>query len=275
MRSRRTLLALPLLCLVSLGCPGPRDVIYPAPPARDIEPLGAGRSLGFEVPEVGRGVALHHPAPPGAPTLVFFHGNGDQVAHLTGLGLEIERRGLGFLAVEYPGYGPVSEGSPSEASIYATGDAALARLRGALETPAASTIVMGQSLGTGVAVEMARRGHAAGVVLMSPFTSIPDVAATKLSGLVRIVLADAYDTRSKAPQISMPVLIAHGARDTLIPVSMARELDAAFPRSELVVFDSAGHNDLWQAGGRRWLDRVAAFCRATQRSARGAVDAAP
>ncbi len=262
------MLLLALLGLAVTACPSPRSVLYPAPAPRPIEPDGAGRVVTFETSEGRTGWALHHEAAPGAPTLVFFHGNGDQVAHLTALGRAFERRGLGFHAIEYPGYGPAADQPVSERAIYATAEAGLVHLRDALGVAAERTVLMGQSLGTGVAAEMATRGLGARVVLLSPFTSVPDMAEQHFSAAASLLVVDTFDTRSKATHIELPVLIAHGERDRIVPVSMARELDAAFPRSELHVWSAAGHNDVWRVGGRAWLDRLEAFARGADTSAK-------
>ncbi len=244
-----------------VACPGPRDMLFPAPPPRAIEPQPGGRVVEFAVGPGRTGYALDHPAAPGAPTVVFFHGNGDQIAHLTGLAAAIARRGLGFHAVEYPGYGPAADQAVSEDAIYATAEAALTHLRDRLDVDPVRTVLMGQSLGTGVAAEMANRGFGARVILLSPFTSIPDMVDRLFSAPAGIVVRDVFDTRAKAPDIDQPVLIAHGDLDELIPVAMAHELDAIFPSSELVLIERAGHNDVWRVGGRTWLDRFEAFAR--------------
>lgn len=257
-------LAIAALTLVGLGGVagrGARSLVFPAPPPRAIEPLAGGRVVTFALPAHETGFALHHPAPPGAPTVVYFHGNGDQVAYQVELGRMFASRGLGLYAVEYPGYGPASDQAVSETAIYTAADAALTHLRDALGVPNERIVLMGQSLGTGVAAEMATRGFGARLVLLSPYTSIPDLAAQKLSSLARGVILDVFDTKAKAPSVARPVLIAHGAGDTLIPIEMARELDALFPRSELLVMPGAGHNDVWQAGGDAWLERLGAFAR--------------
>ncbi len=249
------------VCAIVTGCPSPHSAIYPAPPPRPIEPLAGGHVVEFDVTGGRTGYALHHPAPATSPTLVFFHGNGDQVAHLTWLGAALAERGLGFYAVEYPGYGPASAQTVSEAAIYETAEAALAHLRDGLGVPNERTVLMGQSLGTGVAVEMATRGFGARLVLLSPYTSVPDLADRIFSRPVGSLIADEFDTKAKAARIDVPVLIAHGARDRIIPIEMARELDATFPRSELHVLATAGHNDIWHVGGAAWLTRIDAFAR--------------
>jgi uncharacterized protein len=112
---------------------------------------------------------------PGKPLILYFHGNGG------GLELRNERfKGLtqtgdGLLAIEYRGYGG-SSGSPSEEGLHRDAEASYEAAL-ALGAAPKSIIVMGESLGTGVAVPLAARHEVGAVVLDSPFTSIVDIAA--------------------------------------------------------------------------------------------------
>jgi hypothetical protein len=236
-----------------------RSILYPAPKR------GEGtlrRELGYRrLTQPGAPVVdvLHLPAPEGAPTVVHFHGNGEEIGYLRDFGMALHLQGLGFYAVEYPGYGAMP-GSPSEEALYATAEAALVDLR-ALGVGPESTVLSGRSLGTGVAVEMARRGHGARLVLLAPFSSVVELAGRLFPFLpTRLLVKDRYDSAAKAPAIGIPVLLFHGEQDEVIPVELGRKLGGLFPRATVETVPGAMHNDLLErAGGERLLERIAAF----------------
>jgi hypothetical protein len=150
-------------------------------------------------------VALHWPAANGKPTIVHFHGNAEQLADVLWLGRAFHRRGLGFFAVEYPGYGEARAATPSEPHLYEVAETALVHLRDLLHVPAQRIVIEGHSLGTGVAAEMARRGLGARLVLASPFTSLTEIAARVLPIFpTRWLVRDRYDILAKAPELRMP-----------------------------------------------------------------------
>ena len=244
-----------VLCVAAFALQ--RSMLFPAPKAA----IQLPEKQGFGRLPLGDGLHVdtyYLPAPPGAPTVVHFHGNGEQLLDQMDLGQRLHSWGLGFLAVEYPGYG-ASPGSPTEDGIYAAADAGLAWLR-AQGVPPERTVLSGRSIGTGVAVEMARRGHGSRVMLVSPYTSIADIAALGFPFLpTKLLVRDRFDTASKAPDVKLPVLIIHGEQDTLIPVEMGRELGTRFPHATVETVAGAGHNDVLERSGTKLIDRMAAF----------------
>lgn len=256
--ARRALIALAVvyLCALVMLTSLQRKLLFPAPP---YEPVPAGRGALIDVRSPARFVAHHAPARGGA-TVVYFHGNGDQLAGAVSLGELFTAEGHGFYAVEYPGYGPFREGAPSEDAILAAAEASLVHLRDALHVPTARTVLIGQSLGSGVATEMARRGFGAKLVLLSPFLSIPDVAARHFPWLpVRALLRDRFDSASRAPSVAQPTLVLHGTADDLIPMSQGEALARRFPRGRFVAVRGAGHNDLWGRYAAQVLASIDAF----------------
>jgi hypothetical protein len=262
-----SIMALCYLGLMLAACGLQRSVLFPAPRGPTEQPP---EGPGFQrlSPPGGPVVdVLHLPAGPGEPTLVHFHGNGEQISSLRELGEAFRERGLGFLAVEYPGYG-TNPGSPSEAGLYQAAEVALAELRARGVQPQA-TVLSGRSLGGGVAVEMARRGHGARLVLLATFTSVVEMAARLLPFLpTRWLVRDPFDSAAKAPGIRVPVLIFHGDQDEVIPVGMGQRLGRLFPRATMETIPGARHNDLLERTWPVLVDRIAAF-------ARGGPDAAP
>ncbi|MCS6898286.1 MAG: alpha/beta hydrolase [Myxococcales bacterium] len=198
-----------------------------------------------------------------APTVVHFHGNGEQLADVEPLVAWLGQKGRNVLAVEYPGYGLASEQQPSETALYEAAEAALVYLRDTLGVPPERTTLVGQSLGSGVAAEMALRGHGARLILLSPYTSIPDVAVRVVPFLPgRWMVMDRFATAEKAPKISCPVLIIHGEQDKLIPASMGRTLGTLFPHATVQILAGVHHNDLFAPPhGQELLEKIAEFSR--------------
>lgn len=255
-------LAYAALCLAVWS--GQRRLLFPAPTVGE-EPRMDDATLTRVTAPSGRTVfALHvPPAKKGAVTVVHFHGNGEELAQLTPLAWSFKRAGLGFFAVEYPGYGLAKGYAPSEEALYADAEAALWHLHNGLGVASPDVVLQGQSLGSGVAVEMARRGHGARLVLISPFTSIPDMAAARLPVLpVRWLIKDRFDNLAKAPALALPVLVVHGTDDELIPFGMGQRLAKAFPTATLYGVHGAHHNDLFVRDGRIIVDRIVEFATA-------------
>jgi uncharacterized protein len=223
-----------------------RSLLFPVPPGAREPRLEGARPLRIPGPGGAPVYALHVEAGQGEPTVVHFHGNGEQLGDQEWLAERHQEAGLGFYAVEYPGYGMMREqGPPSEQGLYAAAEAALEYLHGELGVPRERTVLQGQSLGSGVAVEMAKRGHGERLVLISPYTSIPDVAARLFGWLpVRLLARDRFDTAAKAPGLELPVLIVHGTRDEVVPVDMGMTLGKLFPNTTLSILAGRTHTDV-------------------------------
>jgi hypothetical protein len=224
-----------------------RQLVFPVPPGAHEPKLPGATLLRIPGSEGSTVYALHVPAPEGAPTVVHFHGNGEQLADgSTWLAQHFQEAGLGFYAVEYPGYGLAAVGQgPSEQGIYAAAERALAHLHGALGVPKESTVLQGQSLGSGVAVEMAKRGLGTRLVLITPYTSIVEVGARIFPWLpASLLVRDPFDSAAKAPGLKLPVLIVHGTRDEVIPVDMGQRLGTLFPNATTRILEGKRHNDV-------------------------------
>ncbi len=239
---------------------GHRAVMYPAP-GRAVEPVLEDAELSRIPGRGGRTVfALYSKAPEGAPTIVHFHGNGEELADQAWLAAALRRGGVGVLAVEYPGYGLARDHKPNEQDIYDDAETAIRYLQQELEVPKEKIVLQGQSLGTGVATEMAARGFGSKLVLISPFTSMVAMARRVLPILpMRVVIRDKYDSLGKASRISVPALVVHGASDDLIPISMGRRMAEALGPAKLVEVAAAGHNDLFERDGRRIVSEITEF----------------
>lgn len=182
--------------------------------------------------------------PDDGPVVVHFHGNGDQVGSLGWLAQAWAKRGASFVAVEYPGY-PGAEGSPSEEAILSTSEAALQHLSSVLKVDRSRLVLEGQSIGTGVAVALASRGWGTKLVLISPYTTLPDVAAKAFPWVpVRLLLRDRFDSASRAPGLKVPTLIVHGTRDEVVAFELGEALSKVIAGAKFIAVEGAHHNDL-------------------------------
>jgi uncharacterized protein len=179
----------------------------------------------------------------GTRVVAWFHGNGEDLADAVPMVSLLRSLGVGVLGVEYPGYG-VAGGTPSEQGAYAAAEHALEWLRTERGVDSARVVLLGQSLGSGVATEMARRGYGARLVLISPFSSVAEMAKRLLPFFPARFVRHRFDTQSKAAAIAVPVLIIHGTEDEVVPFAMGERLAGAFPQARLVQIPGGQHNDL-------------------------------
>jgi fermentation-respiration switch protein FrsA (DUF1100 family) len=180
----------------------------------------------------------------GAPVVLYLHGNaGDIGNHIPWAKFLIDA-GYGVLALEYRGYGG-NPGSPSEAGLYddARGAFAFLKQQGIADR---NIVLFGESLGSGIAVQMATEHDIGALVLRSPYTSIADVAANQLWYFpVRWLVRDRFDSLSKIAGIHAPLMVFHGESDTLIPMALGRRLfDAAPGPKTWLAVQGTGHNDV-------------------------------
>jgi fermentation-respiration switch protein FrsA (DUF1100 family) len=187
------------------------------------------------------------PPQPRAPVVVVFHGNAGHHGHRTDKAVAFTQPGFGVFIAGYRGYGG-NPGSPTEQGLYSDARAALDWLQ-AQGVAGGQIVLYGESLGSGVAVQMATERKVAAVVLESPYTSVADVAAERYPFVpVRPLTLDRYDSLSKIERINAPLLIIHGERDTVVPVKYGRRLfDAAREPKKAVFFPNAQHNDIFAA----------------------------
>jgi len=211
------------------------------------------------------GWLFRSPTQPARAAVVYAHGNGGNISYCEWVGESLAARGFDVLLFDYRGYGR-SEGEPAgEAGLYADTEAAYDFLTKERGVTARQIVLYGQSLGTAAVADVAARRECGGLVLESGFSSAADMAAVMMPWLPRFVRGltkNKLDTVSKLPRVRCPVLVAHGDRDEMIPVSQARKLfDAANEPKRLLIIEGAGHNDLSNVGGEKYIDSLAEFVR--------------
>lgn len=196
--------------------------------------------------------ALELPASSGARTIVYFHNNRDTADTRLDVARDLHARGYGVLLLEYRGYGAASDAEPSEAGLYQDAAAVLDMLDARGIGPD-RIVLWGTSLGTGVAAEMARRGRGQRLVLETPYTSLPDLVTDAAPFVpARRLLADHFDTLSKAGEIGVPTLVIHGDEDEIVPFWMGARVASAVPDGRLVRVAGGRHGDLFERD-REWL----------------------
>ena len=196
-------------------------------------------------------------------TWIWFYGNGGNISHrLEELMLLHSRLGINILLFDYRGYGQ-SEGSVSEKGTYRDARGALDYLRSRQDVDSRKIVYFGKSLGAAVAVDLARQHEPQGLVLESTFTSIRNMAKKHYPFLPLFLLVRTkYDSLSKIGRISSPVLIVHGDRDELVPISQGRRLyEAAKGPKSFYEVHGAGHNDVTGVGGEDYFKTMAEFLR--------------
>lgn len=220
-----------------------RTFLYPAPPPSGEVPPGF-RIVSFRTSDGLTLRAGYRAATGSKPTIVYFHGNGADWQSSVVATDRLVPEGYGVLAAEYRGYAG-NPGTPSEEGLYADGRAALEWL-GRQGVGAERLVIIGNSIGTGVAVEMAQETQPAALVLISPFNSLQQLVGEKAWWLpTALLLRDRYRSDLKLPNVRAPILILHGEDDTLIPPAHASQLAAKNPQAVLETYPGAGHELAW------------------------------
>lgn len=187
---------------------------------------------------------MAHPAP--RAQVIFWHGNGGNLSLWLDAIAGINRRGFSVLAVDYRGYG-ASTGSPGERGLYSDADAALQLFNQRLRTPGVPVIYWGRSLGSPVAAHNASGAAPDGVVLESPFPDLRTaIAGNPVLLLLSVFSSYRFPTSALLERYDGPLLVIHGAADSIIPISAGRRVfeRARGSRKRFVVIPGANHNDL-------------------------------
>ena len=156
-------------------------------------------------------------------TVLFFHGNAGELGNRIYKLNELKNLNLNYLIISWRGFSG-NKGSPTEQGLYNDAKSAVEWLE-KNNIKKNKIILYGESLGTGVAVEIGQNQDFAGIILESPYTSIVDAAKIYYPYLpVDLILKDKYLSLKKIKNINSPVLLMHGGADIIIPIAMGKKL---------------------------------------------------
>lgn len=188
--------------------------------------------------------AWHGKPKEGMPVVLFFHGNGGHLGYRSTKFQDFMNEGFGVLAISYRGYG-TSDGSPTEKGLYEDAKAGLKYLHD-IGVKNSEIILFGESLGSGVAIELASIYYDIGaLVLEAPFTSAVDRGAEIYWWVpVRLLMKDRYESLRKIKSLNIPLLVFYSEEDEVIPSNHSKLLFEASPSAykKLVRFENTGHN---------------------------------
>lgn len=236
-----------------------RQLLYHPDPARPVLGTLAGIGVREVALPTADGLSLlawYLPPRDERPVVVYFHGNAGHVGYRADRVERFAREGYGALMLEYRGYGG-NPGVPGEAGLFEDAAAALHFVE-AQGVPGHRIVLYGESLGTGIAVQAAATHAIGALVLEAPYTSIAAAAQFHYPFIPAAwLVSDRYDSLSRIGQVQAPILMLHGARDSVIPLSLGKALFAAAPEpKEQWIAPDANHADLGYFGA---LDIALAF----------------
>jgi alpha-beta hydrolase superfamily lysophospholipase len=198
--------------------------------------------------------ATYLPNPEAVFTVLFSHGNAEDIGDDQPLLERIGAAGFAVFAYDYQGYG-TSEGTASERHAYEDEEAAYNFLVQSMHVQPNRIIAFGRSVGSGPACDLASRHPVAGLILESAFTS-----AFRVMTGVRVLPFDKFDNLRKIKLVRCPVLIIHGTEDSVISISHGKKLFAAANEPKQAIWiQGANHNDVAFIGGTSYVDSLKAF----------------
>lgn len=222
------------------------QLVFPAAgrPARPIDVPGAEVQWRVGLDDKRFRTARLVPPEPRA-VLAFFVGNGEDLTSGARRAAELAGHGVAVLTAEYPGYG-ASEGPPSVAALLRCAEVVAADAEALARERGLPFVVGGSSLGSFCALHVAAAGRAERCLLCAPPTTLADAAAERFWWLpVGLLLRHRFDNVATAAAVRCPVLLVHGDRDVVVPLSHGQRLrDLLGERAELIVVPGRGHNDL-------------------------------
>ena len=212
--------------------------------------------LGLDFIQSSDGVRLatrHWPVENDQGMVLYFHGNYEDLGHLDDVALDFRQRGFSVLAMDYRGYG-LSQGRATEQSV--NDDAKLLYQKAlSFGYGEQDIIIVGRSIGSGVATQLATHHSVKALFLISPFTSTFRVMTKK-----KVFPFDRFDSLAIINQINAPLFIGHGNVDQVIPFDHGLQLYQAHEGQKyMLLIKGVGHNDIWGKKSTELLDGFMSF----------------
>ncbi|MEM9482842.1 MAG: alpha/beta hydrolase [Cyanobacteria bacterium P01_F01_bin.116] len=203
-------------------------------------------------------------------TLLYLHGNGENIGANLGLAHRYQRMGFNVLLVDYRGYGLSPGPFPNEQRVYEDAIAAYRYITDTQQIPAQQLWLFGHSLGGAIAIELAIQRPAAGLIVQSSFSSM--LQAVQLTGQynwfpVDWILTQRFDSISKVPRLQIPVLYIHGVEDDTTAAVMSEQLHIESPPpKQLWLVPEANHNNVATTAGPKYVTTIETFVQQMQPS---------
>jgi fermentation-respiration switch protein FrsA (DUF1100 family) len=206
--------------------------------------------------------ALWAPGPtPQSPLMLYLHGARRNVESSAFRIRQMQSLGFAVLAIDYRGFGRSTDSLPSEASVGEDARAGWAWLEA--KYPGRDRYIFGHSLGGAIAVQLATEvDDAKGLIVEGTFTSIPAVFQTMKWGWLPITpfITQRFDSADKIGRVKVPVLVVHGANDSLIPPALGRALyDRAPAPKRFVLVDGGTHYSTNRMAREQYRDALQAL----------------
>lgn len=234
--------------------------------SRKTNPPEGSRDLAVEV---AKGIILacrFHESASDAPTLLYFHGNGETVADYDQIGPMYCHHGMNIIITTYRGYG-WSTGSPDVTSMFLDADALLVKVIDWLQQTGFSgpLFIMGRSLGSACAIDVALHHgkQIKGLIIESGFADTLPLAKSLGFNIQEGTMTeeDGFNNREKIAQIKMPTFILHGARDQLISADQAEglQMSCGARNKEFILVPGADHNSMIAVAGDLYFQSIKKF----------------
>jgi len=183
------------------------------------------------------------------PLLVYFHGNSFDIGERSYRVKRYIDQNWAVLLVSWRGYSG-NLGNPSEKNLYIDGEAAIKWIIENTHYQFKDLVIYGESLGSGIAVELGKKYEFASIVLEAPFTSVADIARQRYRIFpTKFLIKDKFNNLEKINKLKSPLLIISGKKDEVVPHIHSKILfEEAKVLKECVFIDEAMHNNLYDFG---------------------------
>jgi uncharacterized protein len=241
-----------------------RLIYFPNIPGRILTATPGDLGLMFEDVRIAAadGTELHGwyvSAGVGAAAVLLCHGNAGNISHRLEWVRLFHDIGLSVLLFDYRGYGN-SRGTPSETGTYLDAEAAWGYLTTRMRLAPKRIVIVGESLGGPIAARLARDVHPAALILVSTFTSVPDLASSFYWYLpVRLLARFRYPTAEYVTHVSAPVLVIHSLQDEIVPFSHAEEIFRRAHEPKQLLRIIGDHNSAFSASGPKLRQGIRRF----------------